>query len=430
MQRIEEVSRALQRGLVAIVVGAALTACAVNPVTGARELALVSEAQEIELGRANYANYRQQQGGDYTLQPELSDYVADVGARLAAFSDRPDLPYEFVVLNNSTANAWALPGGKIAINSGLLRHLRDEAQLAAVIGHEIIHAAARHGAAQMSRSMLLNVGLAAIAVGTEGQAAEWFGTASQYGAAAWMARYGRADELESDYHGIKLMVAAGYDPLAAVELQETFVELSEARSNDFISALFASHPPSQARVDANRQQVAELGVAGERYRQRYERMTAALTAAEPAYLAAEEAGKLLRQKEYDQALVKSSVAVELLPQQGQFWLLRAAIWRGLERPDKAEKALTTAIRKTPKYFLPYLQRAQLRWQRDAISEAAADYRDSFSRLQTAQAAYYLGVIAQRRGDQATAESYFSQAAKLGGEYGQRAAEQRAQLRQP
>ncbi|MDC0403481.1 M48 family metalloprotease [Porticoccaceae bacterium] len=430
MQRIRHISQPLQRSLVAMIVGAALTACAVNPVTGERELALVSEAQEIELGRANYANYRQQQGGDYRLQPELGDYVAEVGRRLAAFSDRPDLPYEFIVINNPTANAWALPGGKIAINSGLLRHLDDEAQLAAVIGHEIIHAAARHGAAQMSRSMLLNVGLAAIAVGTEGQAAEWLGTASQYGAAAWMARYGRADELESDYHGIKLMVAAGYDPLAAVELQETFVELSEARSNDFISALFASHPPSQERVDANRQQVEELGVVGERYRQRYQRMTAELKAAEPAYLAAEEAARLLRQKNYTQALEKSAIAVERLPRQGQFWLLRAAIWRALERPDKAEKALTTAIRKTPKYYLPYLQRAQLRWQRDAMNEAAVDYRDSFSHLQTAEAAYYLGVVAQRRGDEAAADDYFSKAIKLGGEYAQRATKRREQLRQP
>ncbi len=410
------------------VAAVALCGCAVNPVTGQRELSLVSEQQELAIGAANYANYRQQQGGDYYLEPELSDYVADIGRRLAAHSDRPELPYEFVVVNNPTANAWALPGGKIAINSGLLRHLTDEAQLAAVIGHEIIHAAARHGAAQMSRGMLLNVGLAAIAAGSQGSSAEWLGTASQYGAAAWMARYGRDDELESDYHGIELMVAAGYDPEAAVELQETFVKLSEGRNSDFIAGLFASHPPSQQRVDANRAHASALGVGGQRHADRYAAATAALRRAEPAYRAAELAGKRLAEKNYRQALAESDRAVERLPAQQQFWLLRAAIWRGLDEPSKAEQALATAISKNRDYFLPHLQRAALRWQRGDRRAAADDYRASYRHLKTAQAAYFIGMAALDAGDTASADSYFASAVQLGGEYAQLAAAERQKLR--
>ncbi|MDA8978789.1 M48 family metalloprotease, partial [bacterium] len=118
--------------------------CAVNPVTGEKELSLISERQEISLGENNYGPSRQSQGGDYYLDSELQAYITSVGRRLAAQSDRPDLPYEFVVLNNSVPNAWALPGGKIAINRGLLEYLDDESQLAAVLAHEIVHAAARH----------------------------------------------------------------------------------------------------------------------------------------------------------------------------------------------------------------------------------------------------------------------------------------------
>lgn len=422
------VTTVLLRSLLAVVVLIAVSGCAVNPVTGQRELSLVSEQQELAIGAANYANYRQQQGGDYTLEPELSGYVAGIGKRLAAFSDRPGLPYEFVVVNNPTANAWALPGGKIAINSGLLRHLRDEAQLAAVIGHEIIHAAARHGAAQMSRGMLLNVGLAAIAVGSQGSSAEWLGSASQYGAAAWMARYGRDDELESDYHGIELMVAAGYDPQAAVELQETFVKLSEGRNSDFIAGLFASHPPSQQRVDANRAHAQRLGRGGERHASRYAAATAGLRGAEPAYLAAERATKLLAEKNYRQALAESDRAVALLPAQQQFWLLRAAIWRALDEPTKAEQALTTAIGKNRDYFLPHLQRGALRWQRGDQRGAADDYRTSYRQLKTAQAAYFIAMAALNSGDSATADRYFSAAIELGGEYAQLAAAQRQKLR--
>ena len=137
--------------------------CVINPVTGDRELALVSADQEIAIGEQQYAPSQQMQGGDYALDPELTSYVVGVGQKLAAVSDR-DLPYEFVVLNSSVPNAWALPGGKIAVNRGLLTELNSEAELAAVLGHEIVHAAARHGALAMQRGLLLQGALLATQV--------------------------------------------------------------------------------------------------------------------------------------------------------------------------------------------------------------------------------------------------------------------------
>ena len=128
--------------------------CAVNPVTGENELSLVSVSQEIAIGEQQYGPSQQSQGGLYYLDPGLQSYVADVGMKLAKVSHQPDLPYEFVVINSAIPNAWALPGGKIAVNRGLLTELEDEAQLAAVLGHEIVHAAARHSAAQMTRDVV------------------------------------------------------------------------------------------------------------------------------------------------------------------------------------------------------------------------------------------------------------------------------------
>ena len=144
---------------------AVMSGCAVNPVTGKREITLVSEAGEIQLGEQNYRPMQQAQGGVYDIDHDLTEYVSEVGQRLAAVSDRP-LPYEFVVLNSSVPNAWALPGGKIAINRGLLTELGSEAELAAVLGHEIVHAAARHSARQMERGMLLQGLVVATAVAT------------------------------------------------------------------------------------------------------------------------------------------------------------------------------------------------------------------------------------------------------------------------
>ena len=136
-----------------------LSGCAINPVTGQNELSLVSEQQELAIGAQQYAPARQSQGGDYEVDHQLTAYVNQVGQRLAAVSDRK-LPYEFKVLNSSVPNAWALPGGKISINRGLLTELQSEAELAAVLGHEIVHAAAKHGVQSMSTGMLLQAGAA------------------------------------------------------------------------------------------------------------------------------------------------------------------------------------------------------------------------------------------------------------------------------
>ena len=139
--------------------------CATNPVTGEKDFMLVSESQELSIGKQNYSPLRQAQGGDYVADPQLQAYVDEVGQKLAAVSDRK-LPYEFHVINNSVPNAWALPGGKIAINRGLLVELDSEAELAAVLGHEVTHAAAKHSAQQMSRGMLLQGAVLATVVAT------------------------------------------------------------------------------------------------------------------------------------------------------------------------------------------------------------------------------------------------------------------------
>jgi len=132
----------------------ALIACSTNPVTGKKELSFVGEDWELEIGAKQYSPSRQSQGGDYLADPHVQAYVNKVGQRVASVSDRK-LPYEFKVINSSVPNAWALPGGKIAINRGLLIEMETEAELAAVLGHEVVHAAAKHGAKGFTRGTLL-----------------------------------------------------------------------------------------------------------------------------------------------------------------------------------------------------------------------------------------------------------------------------------
>ena len=215
----------LSRSLPIIAAAILLGACATNPVTGEKQLILVGQGTELEIGQKNYAPMRQAEGGDYVMDPALTAYVQQVGQRVAAVSPNT-LPYEFTVLNNSIPNAWALPGGKIAVNRGLLMQLQSESELAAVLGHEVVHAAARHSAQQMSRGMLLQGGLVAAQVATSDS--DYGGLAvagAGIGAQLLMQRYGREAELEADRYGMEFMQEAGYDPQGAVTLQETFVRI-------------------------------------------------------------------------------------------------------------------------------------------------------------------------------------------------------------
>jgi len=289
---------------------AQLAACSVNPVTGNKELSIMNAEQEVMQGEKLYDDYQQQQGGRYSVDPELTLYVNNIGQKLAKVSDRPELPYEFVVLNNGVPNAWALPGGKIAINRGLVTLLDDESQLAAVLGHEITHAAARHAARQMTRSTLLNVGLMAAGVASQNtDYGQWIMAGAGVGANAWQAHYGRDQELEADKYGVEYMVKAGYDPRGAVELQEKFVKLSEGQQRGFMDSLFASHPPSEERVERNRELAAGHS-GGARNKSAFQSAIRQLARDQDAYKSHEQALAAAQNKDYDKALALTEKAIQ------------------------------------------------------------------------------------------------------------------------
>ena len=401
----------MNRWLTALLLSSALiSGCAVNPVTGKSELRLVPESTELNLGAEQYAPSRQSQGGDYTARPELVAYVRGVGNRLAAVSDR-GLPYEFSVINDSTPNAWALPGGKIAINRGLLTELGSEAELAAVLGHEIVHAAARHGAQGMERGMLLQgavmaAGVAAsgtdyadLAVGGAGLAAGLVGQ-----------KYGRDAERESDYYGMQYMARAGYDPRAAVGLQQTFVRLSEGKQSNWLSGLFASHPPSQERVEANRQTAQAFPPGGDLGVERYRQQIAPLIAAKPAYAAYDQGRQALAKGDAKKALTLADQAIAGEPQEALFYGLRgdALQKQGDYRGSLAE--YDRALARNADYFLFYQQRGLALQQLGEGTRAAADLEQGVKRLPTATALNALGENSLARGNRSQALQYFAAAA--------------------
>jgi predicted Zn-dependent protease len=413
-------NRWIPRGLPALVLGSALAACSTNPVTGEKELMLVGEGTELSIGQQQYAPMRQAEGGDYTIDPALTAYVQRVGNRLAAVSDRK-LPYEFVVLNNTIPNAWSLPGGKIAVNRGLLTELKSESELAAVLGHEIVHAAARHSAQQMSRGMLAQGGmLAAQVAASDSDYGGLYMAGAGLAAQLALQKYGRDAELESDRYGMEYMQRAGYDPRGAVTLQETFLRMSGNKQSSWFEGLFASHPPSQERLEANRKRAAKLPPGGEVGVEAYAAAMAKTIKAKPAYDAYDAGRKALKNKNADVALAKADEAIRLLPDEGHFYALRGDAFLVNKQLPAATQAYSDAIARNDRFFYYYLQRGLIAENRQQDGRARADLETSIKLLPTGAAYYALGQIASRARDLDAARQYYGKAAGGEGEIGQAA----------
>ena len=397
-----------------------IAGCGTNPVTKKSEVSFVSEAQEISIGKQQYLQSQQSAGGKYILDPALAAYVSEVGQKLVKVSDRPNLPFEFVIINDSVPNAWALPGGKLAINRGLLTELKSEAELAAVLSHEIVHAAARHGAKSVEQGTLLAAGAAIIgAVTADKRNADLIGFAAQGGAALLSLRYSRDHELEADHYGIDYMVRAGYDPKAAVELQETFVRLSGNKAPGWLGGLFATHPPSQERVDANRAKAAGLPATLFRGEDVYRTKIAGLVKSKPAYIAHDDGRKLLA-KEPEKALAKADEALKAEPREAMFHALRGDALKKLGRVAEAEHDYSEAIKLNGEFYAHYLNRGLTRQQQGNTAGAQSDMERANSLLPTAAAHYVLGNLAQGASNPAKAIDHYRLAANSDSEVGKRA----------
>jgi predicted Zn-dependent protease len=224
----------------AVAAGLALAGCETAPVTGRQQFVLLSDTQATEMGLTAY----QQILKESKLSPDkaLTERVRRVGLRIAAVSGRPDLPWEFNLIQDDTPNAFALPGGKVGVNTGLFKVAQNDDQLAAVMAHEVGHAIARHSAERVSQQIALQAGLAGLGMtGSGAQYAQLAGTAATLGL---VLPFSRQQESEADHIGVIMMAKAGYDPRAAVALWQNFNKLGGDRQPEFLS----THPAPASRI--------------------------------------------------------------------------------------------------------------------------------------------------------------------------------------
>lgn len=245
-----------------MLVAATVTGCTTNRATGEQSFtAFMSEQEEQRVGAEEHPKMLEAFGGTYDDRA-LQAYVSAIGKKLVAQSETPDAHFQFIVLNDDTVNAFALPGGYVYVSHGLIALCEDEAELAGVIGHEIGHVTARHSAQRYSSAVATNLGLAAVGIiGSVFGAPSGIGDLVSFGAQAALQSYSRTQELEADRLGARYMSRAGYAPAALtdffskLDIQNGIEADAAGRPKDSHN-IMATHPRTADRIEQARQLAA------------------------------------------------------------------------------------------------------------------------------------------------------------------------------
>ena len=343
-------------------------------VCGNAVLKAMPESEEIRMGIEEFAPMVQEEGGADVIHPHLSQYVKQVGEKLAAVSDRPDLPYEFVIIDNTNLNAWAVSGGKIGINLGLLMQLSSEAELASVLAHEIGHAAAGHIATQVEREVILGVLKAGI---HQVLKSYWYAPildrGTEVGEKLTLLRYSRQDELEADALAMKYMAKAGYDVQAAINVEKLFLKLDGSKQDSWVTSLFATHPPSRERLKADKKTARHYGSGGVEGKAEYESVIEAVHTKRRAYQDLEKGRRYLSKGKIKKALVSAQKGLAIEPNEPHLSLLEAQALLHLGRSASALTSINRAIKINPHYYAYYLERSLI-YEQFGNKEAAASDR--------------------------------------------------------
>jgi metalloendopeptidase OMA1, mitochondrial len=243
-----------QTVLVIALIAAALfgAGCSTVPVTGRSQLNLVSANQEMALGLSSFESLKK--STPISHDPAVNALVQKVGKRIAvvAGADMPNAQWEFVVFESSEANAFCLPGGKVGVYTGILPITKDEAGMAAVIGHEVSHAVARHGAERMSEAMVIQTGGSLLGEGLATTDPRWQAAAMMaYGLTTQVGRelpHSRAQESEADHIGLIYMARAGYDPESAVQFWQRFLAFNQQHGGGDTLPFLRTHPTDEMRI--------------------------------------------------------------------------------------------------------------------------------------------------------------------------------------
>ncbi len=325
-----------------------LSGCATSPVGGQSILVGMSEEEETQADKqVSPQQFSQDLGA--VQDAAINRYVSDVGQRLDAKTHRPQMPYSYRVLNANYVNAYTFPGGAMGVTRGILVDLDDEAELAALLGHELGHVNARHAAQRQGQAMVAQVAMTGVNI--VGSAAGFGGLTdlgTQLGASVLLSSYSRDNEREADALGQEYMVRAGYPAQGMVGLQQLLVE-QQKESPGMLQTMFSTHPMSSERRDTAKQ-LAESKYAASNTRdsgrERFMDNTASLRRIKPTIDACQKGEVAMAGKEYGKAEERFRTALKSTPRDYAANVLMA---KCLAAQDKNAPALEYARSATQIY---------------------------------------------------------------------------------
>ena len=408
-------------------VGVSLGGCAVNPVTGRQQLMLLSEGQEVAIDREQSPH---QFSADFGITQDsgLNRYVGAMGDELASRSHRPEMPYSFQVVNANYINAYAFPGGSVALTRGIMLELEDEAELAALLGHEIAHVNARHAAQRMTKGIIAQlavVGAGLAVAGSEDRQglAPLVQTLGGLASGALLAHYSRENEREADDLGMEYAARAGHNPAGMVGLHRMLTEQAKNKPNA-LELMFSTHPMSSERLataeNTLAQRYPELRNTP-RNRERYQDQIAGLRRLQPA-IAAQQAGeKELARERFVQAEPHLQEALKLAPEDYPGLILMSRCQFGLGKKSEAVR-YAEAARKVYPREPQALQLAGITRLASGDSQSAHRYFAAYDQLLPGNpnTTFLKGVALENMGqNQAAAREYlqYLQQAGSGGQTG-------------
>ncbi|MFU8769765.1 MAG: M48 family metalloprotease [Desulfotignum sp.] len=324
-----------------------LWGCAIDPVTGRSQLMMVTQDQEVAIDR-QHSPFQFSSDYGITQDAALNQYVRQVGRDLVPHTHRPAMPYNFQCVNATYINAYAFPGGSIAVTRGILLSLENEAELAALLGHELGHVNARHTAQQVTKSQISSLFVGGLAILADSQSKGLGNLTQQLGALGqglYLAKYSRDNEREADFLGHEYMVKAGYGSPGFVGLMEMLNALNKQQPTS-AQMLFSSHPMSDERLTAAVQRDRGPYAPSKDaplHRERYMDQTAALRKMKPAIQQMQEGEKYLAQEKYDQAQAAFASALNLAKNDYTAHVLMAKCQLIQKRNETAASYATAAI---------------------------------------------------------------------------------------
>ena len=373
--------------ITALVLALLAVQCATNYVTGGRQFMLISEDEEITLGN-NYAPEVTYEFGGIYNDSELNEYVNEVGLSLAKVSHRRNIDYTFRVANSSIINAFALPGGYIYVTRGMLNELHNEAELAAVLGHEIGHVTARHSASQMSKAIgfqyIMYAGLTIDQIYHQGRKARQIRSLVALGSTVVFRMvslgYGRKNEFQADELGAGYMAKAGYDPEGMIGVMNILESMHEKEPGK-LAMLFASHPKASERkakvqslVSTYKDSGEFQNIGGNLNEDRFTIHLQDMKDAHKSYELYDAAVEDFSKDKKVSAIVKLSDAMKLRDDQAPFYNLMGNIYFDEKSYEKAKSEYEKALKLDSTYVFSYYNLANCEKKLKNYESAEKNYK--------------------------------------------------------